>query len=397
MNMRAFHYYAPTEVFFGANGEDQVGAYVKKWGGSRVLLHYGGKSAIASGLLDRVKASLEQEGISYVTLGGVQPNPLLSLVYKGIELGKAEKVDFILAVGGGSVIDSAKGIAVGLGHPDEDVWDFYLGKEVKNCYPVGVVLTIAAAGSETSFSSVVTKDEGRVKRAIDQDPIRPRFAVMNPELLYTLPRYQIACGVTDIMMHTLERYFSHRDTLGNDMTDKLAEAVLDNVIQYGPKFYQNPQDYKAASEIMWAGSLSHNNLTGCGNGGDFATHLIGHELSGRYDAAHGATLAAVWGSWARYVMPANPLRFAQYAVKVWGCDFDSACPENTALAGIEKTEAFFLSLGMPISIPELVPNVTDQDLREMTDLCVSLGRTSIGGFRKLDKEDVFAIYQMANK
>ncbi|MBQ3879641.1 MAG: iron-containing alcohol dehydrogenase [Oscillospiraceae bacterium] len=395
--MNAFHYYAPTEVFFGKNGEDQVGSYVKKWGGTKVLLHYGGKSAEASGLLGRVRASLEKEGIAYVSLGGVQPNPLLSLVRKGIELGKAEKVDFILAVGGGSVIDSAMGIAFGLGHPDEDVWDFYLGKEVKNCYPIGVVLTIAAAGSETSYSSVVTKDEGRVKRSIDQDPIRPRFAVMNPELLKTLPRYQIACGVTDIMMHTLERYFSNKDTLGNDLTDKIAESVLDNVIQYGPRLLRDPADYKAASEIMWTGSISHNNLTGLGNGGDFATHLIGHELSARYDAAHGATLAAVWGSWARYVMPANPLRFAQYAVKVWGCDFDSVCPENTALAGIEKTEEFFKSLGMPISIPELVKDVTDQDLKEMTDLCISLGRTAIGGFRKLDKSDVFAIYQMANK
>ncbi len=395
--MRSFHYYSPTEVVFGKDGEAQTGAYVKRWGGTKVLLHYGGKSAEKSGLLDRVKASLDEAGIAYVSLGGVQPNPLLSLVYKGIELCKKENVDFILAVGGGSVIDSAKGIAVGLGHPDEDVWDFYLGKEVKNCYPVGVVLTIAAAGSETSNSSVVTKDEGRVKRSIDQDPIRPRFAIMNPELLYTLPRYQIACGVTDIMMHTLERYFSHKDTLGNDLTDKIAEAVLDDVIQYGPRFYHNPSDYKAASEIMWAGSVSHNNLTGCGNGGDFATHLIGHELSGRYDAAHGATLAAVWGSWARYVMPDNPLRFAQYAVKVWKCDFDSACPENTALAGIEKTEEFFKSLDMPISIPQLVEGVTDQDLQEMTDLCVSLGRTAIGGFKKLSKEDVLKIYQMANK
>lgn len=395
--MKSFHYYSPTEVFFGKNEEANTGKYVKRWGGKKVLLHYGGKSAEKSGLLDRVKASLEEEGIPYVALGGVQPNPLLSLVYKGIALCKEENVDFILAVGGGSVIDSAKGIAVGLGHPDEDVWDFYLGKEVKNCYPVGVVLTIAAAGSETSNSSVVTKDEGRVKRSIDQDPIRPRFAVMNPELLYTLPRYQIACGITDIMMHTLERYFSHKDTLGNDLTDKIAEAVLDNVIQYGPKFYRDPTDYKAASEIMWAGSLSHNTITGCGNGGDWATHLIGHELSGRYDAAHGATLAAVWGSWARYVMPDNPLRFAQYAVKVWGCDFDSVCPENTALAGIEKTEAFFKSIGMPISIPELKEGVTDQELKEMTDLCISLGRTAIGGFKRLGKEDVYAIYQMANK
>ena len=395
--MRSFHYYSPTEVVFGKNEEANVGTYVKKWGGTKVLLHYGGKSAEKSGLLDRVKASLDKEGIKYVALGGAQPNPLLSLVYKGIELGKEEKVDFILAVGGGSVIDSAKGIAVGLGHPDEDVWDFYLGKEVKNCYPVGVVLTLAAAGSETSNSSVVTKDEGRVKRSIDQDPIRPLFAIMNPELLYTLPRYQIACGITDIMMHTLERYFSNKDTLGNDLTDKIAEAVLDNVIQYGPKFYQDPTDYKAASEIMWAGSISHNSLTGLGNSGDWATHLIGHELSGRYDAAHGATLAAIWGSWARYVMKENVLRFAQYAVKVWGCDFDSICPENTALAGIEKTEAFFKSLDMPISIPELQPDVTDQDLREMTDLCISLGRTAIGGFKKLDKDDVFAIYQMANK
>lgn len=399
--MKSFNFFSPTEVVFGKGGEQQVGELVKKWGGSKVLLHFGGQSAKKSGLLDRVEASLNAAGVPFVSLGGVQPNPRLSLIYEGIELCKKENVDFILAVGGGSVIDSAKGIGVGLGHPEEDVWDFYLGKKVLKTAPIGVVLTIAAAGSETSNSSVVTKvteDGTHIKRSIDQDPIRPKFAVMNPELIYTLPKYQIGCGVVDIIMHTLERYFSPANTLGNDLTDRIAESVLTTMIQYGPKYLATPDDYKAASEVMWAGSVSHNNMTGCGNGGDFATHLIGHELSARFDAAHGATLSAVWGSWARFVMSENVLRFAQYAVNVWGCDFDSADPARTALAGIERTEQFFASVGMPISIPQLIEGgVTEKDMSDMADMCVSLGRTAIGGFKKLSRDDVYSIYVMANK
>ncbi|MBC8529776.1 iron-containing alcohol dehydrogenase [Christensenellaceae bacterium NSJ-44] len=398
--MKSFDFYSPTEVVFGKGGEQQVGALVKKWGGKKVLLHYGGKSAEKSGLLDRVKASLKAEGIPFVSLGGVQPNPRLSLIYEGIELCKAEGVDFILAVGGGSTIDSAKAIGVGLGHPDEDVWEFYFGKQVQKMAPVGVVLTIAAAGSETSNSSVVTKveeDGTHVKRSIDQDAIRPKFAVMNPELIYTLPKYQIGCGIADIIMHTLERYFSAAETLGNDLTDRIAESVLKTMIQYGPQYLATPDDYKAASEVMWAGSISHNNMTGCGNGGDFATHLIGHELSARYDAAHGATLTAVWGAWARYVMSENVLRFAQYAVNVWGCDFDSADPERTALAGIACTEKFFASIGMPINIPQIQSGVTEEDMAAMADMCVSRGRTAIGGFKKLSRDDVYNIYVAANR
>ena len=399
--MKAFHFHSPTEVVFGPGQEMNAGKMITKWGGTRVLLHYGGESARRSGLLDRIEGVLKADGIPYVTLGGAQPNPRLSLVYEGIRICRENRLDFILAVGGGSVIDSAKAMSVGLGHPDEDVWDFYLGKTVLRCAPVGVVLTIAAAGSETSNSSVITKvdeDGTHIKRSIDQDIIRPKFAIMDPELIATLPKYQIGCGVADIMMHTLERYFSAAETLGNDLTDRIAVSVLKIMIQYGPKYLAEPSDYKAASEVMWAGSLSHNNLTGCGNGGDFATHLIGHELSARYDAAHGATLTAVWGSWARYVMKANVLRFAQYAVNVWGCDLDSVNPENTALAGIERTERFFASIGMPVCMPDLIPQgIGEQDIREMADLCVGLGRGMIGGFMRLGREDVVKIYRAANE
>ena len=393
--MKKFSYYSPTKVIFGSRAEEKTGREIASWGGTKVLLHYGGQSAQKSGLLGRIEQSLQDAGIEYVTLGGVVPNPHLGLVYEGIALGQKENVDFVLAVGGGSVIDSAKAIAVGLAHPEQDVWDFYTCKGAPTrCTPVGVVLTLSAAGSETSNSSVITDEKKKMKRSLDLDVIRPKFAVMNPELTYTLPPYQIACGTVDIMMHTMERYFS--PVLDNTLTDRLAVSILKTMIEYGPKQLSCPTDYKAASEIMWCGSVSHNGITGLGNIGDWSTHLIEHELSGRYDVAHGAGLSAVWGSWARFVMDANIMRFVEFAMDVWGCPMNAADPKATALEGIQKTENFFTSLGMPVSLPELnVGAITEEDIGAMADLCVLL-RGAIGGFKKLERNDIAAIYRMAN-
>lgn len=394
--MNSFIYYAPTEVVFGKDTESKAGELVKKWGGSKVLLHYGKNSVIKSGLLGRVEESLQAAGVEYVKLGGAQPNPLLSKVYEGIELGLSEKVDFVLAVGGGSAIDSAKGIAVGLANPEVDVWDYFLGKTVEKALPVGCVLTMAATGTEMSNSSVVTKDEGHIKRSIDQDPIRPCFSIMNPELTYTLPKYQIACGVADIMMHTMERYLGAN--FGSDMTDRVAEQVLLNMICYGPVQVEKPDDYKAASEIMWTGSLAHNGLTGLGNEGDWATHWLGHELSATFGASHGATLTAVWGSWARFVYKSNVARFAQYANTVWDVRLDTTDLEATALAGIRKTEQFFASIGMPINLEQLIGRkATDEEMVAMADTCMSLGRTTAGHMQALTRDDILAIYRMANE
>lgn len=395
--MNHFQYYAPTEIVFGRRTEEQAGQLVKKWGGTKVLIHYGKGSVIRSGLLDRVKASLTEAGVGYVELGGVQPNPLLSLALEGVALCRAENVDFILAVGGGSAIDSAKAIAVGLANPDEDLWDFYLGRTVEKCAPIGCILTLAATGSEMSNSSVMTKDEKHIKRSIDQDIIRPKFSIMNPELTYTLPKYQIACGAADIMLHTMERYLGAG--FGNDLSDRIAEQVLRNVICYGPEQLERPDDYKAASELMWSGSVSHNGLTGLGSvGGDWATHWLGHELSALYGSAHGATLTAVWGSWARYVYKSNVERFAQYAVMVWDCRLDTTDLASTAMNGIRKTEQFFASLGLPVNILQLIGRpAEDAELVHMTQLCLSRGRTTAGALCPLNDADVLAIYRAANQ
>ena len=318
--MNDFVFHTPTKVVFGKGTEDQVGALVKEQGGTKVLVHFGGGSAKKSGLLDRVCASLEQAGIPYVTLGGVVPNPLLSLVYQGIDLCKKEGVDFILAVGGGSVIDASKAIALGAANPEADLWDFWQRKRpVERILPIGVVLTISASGSETSDTAVLTHDETLVKRGLGSDLLRPKFAILDPELTYTLPPYQVSCGVVDIMMHTLDRYFT--SVTGNLLTDEIAEGLLRTVIACGARAHENSRDAQAMSELMWAGSLSHNDLTGLGAPKDFAPHQLGHELSARFDFAHGATLSAVWGSWAAYCWKTNPARFAQYGVKVWGFQF----------------------------------------------------------------------------
>ncbi|MGI6279005.1 MAG: iron-containing alcohol dehydrogenase [Acutalibacteraceae bacterium] len=390
--MHNFEFYAPTRVVFGRNTEQKTGALIKALKCKKVLLHYGGGSVVRSGLLDRIKASLEAENISYTELGGVVPNPRLSLVYKGIELAKRENVDFILAVGGGSVIDSAKAIGYGVTN-EGDVWDFYDHvREAKACLPIGVVLTIAAAGSEMSDSSVITKEDGFIKRGYSNDLCRPVFAVMNPELTLTLPPYQTACGCTDIIMHTLERYFTQGEK--SELTDSIAEGLLKTVIKNARILIDNPQSYDARAEIMWAGSLSHNGLTACGNReNDFATHALEHELSGLYDVAHGAGLAAVWGSWARYVYKDCLHRFVRFARNVM--NVSGANDEQTALAGIKKLEEFFKEIGMPISISELGVSPSDDDLKEMARKCSIAYGGKRGSAKVLYEEDMYNIYKSA--
>ena len=392
--MLNFQYYTPTKVVFGKNSEKEVGALVKEQGCKKVLVHYGGQSAKKSGLLDRIFKALEDEGVTYVSLGGVVPNPRLSKVYEGIELCKKEDVDFILAVGGGSVIDSAKAIGYGMANQFCDVWDLYTGKEQpKGCMPIGAVLTIAAAGSEMSNSSVITNEDGWYKKALDIDYGRCKFAIMNPELTYTLPEYQTESGCTDIMMHTMERYFVLEDTM--DLTDRFAEDVMKNVMVNAKILLTDPQNYDARAEIMWAGSVSHNGLTGCGtNGGDWATHLIEHELGGMFDVAHGAGLAAVWGSWARYVMDEKPERFKQFALNVMGVE-DQGDVKKTALAGIEAVEDFYRSIKMPTNMRELGVEPTDEQIKEMAMKATNNDTVELGAFKKLKAEDIVKIYTAA--
>lgn len=392
--MKNFNYYTPTEVVFGNGSESKTGRLVRRYGGTKVLIHYGGKSAERSGLLDRLCRQLDAEGMAYVKLGGVVPNPRLSKVREGIELCRSESVDFILAVGGGSVIDSAKAIAYGLAY-DGDVWDLFAGKaEARSCFPVGVVLTIPAAGSEMSCSCVITNEEGSRKRAYDDDLARPKFAVMDPERTFSLPAYQTACGVVDIMMHTMERYFSQEDDM--TLTDGLAESLLRTVRESAYKVMASPCDYRHRAQIMWAGSLAHNGLTGCGTVGDFATHMLEHELSALFDVAHGAGLAALWGSWARYVFRENVSRFVRFAVNVMGVPNDFSDPEGTALAGIGAMERFYRDLSMPVSIRELVGReITDAEISLMAEKCSLSGTVTVGNFKKLDRQDMEAIYRMA--
>ena len=392
--MYDFTYYTPTKVVFGRDAESQIGALVRQQGCKKVLVHYGGGSARRSGLLDKVTASLEEAGVGHVELGGVVPNPRLSLVYEGIRLCRDQGVDFLLAVGGGSVIDSAKAIAYGLAN-EGDVWDFYCGRRTPSaCFPLGVVLTIAAAGSEMSNSSVITNEEGWSKRGYNDDLCRPKFAVMNPERTVTLPAYQTASGCVDIMMHTLERYLGGGENM--DLTDTLAEGLLRTVVRDALILRDDPTNYDARAEVMWASSLSHNGLTACGgNGGDWASHRLEHELGGLFDVAHGAGLAAVWGSWARYVLQERPDRFAKLAVNVWNVA-PAASQEETALLGIAAAEAFFRSIGMPTNLHDLVgAAVTDEQLEEMADKCSAAANDNLGKMKVLHRSDMLAIYRAA--
>jgi len=392
--MRDFNYYAPTEVVFGKQSEEQVAHLVKKYGGSKVLVHYGGQSAKHSGLLDKICNLLQEEGIDYVMLGGVVPNPRLSLAQQGIELCRKESVDFILAVGGGSVIDSSKCIAYGVGF-EGNVWDIYLGKATPTTMlPVAAVLTIPAAGSEMSESSVITNEDGDVKLGYSNNLSRPKFAIMNPERTFTLPPYQTAAGVTDMMMHTMERYFTKDDDM--DLTTDLAEAALRSMKNAIFAVLKNPENYRFRAQIMWGGSLMHNGLTGCGVSDDWATHQLEHELSGMFDVTHGAGLAAVWPSWARYVMYENLSRFVRFAVNVMDVPNDFTDPETTALKGIEAMERFYHAIGMPINIKELIGReITDGEIKEMVRKCSRGNTHTCGCLKVLKAEDMEAIYQMA--
>lgn len=394
--MQNFKYYAPTQVVFGRDTENQVAELVKKYGGTRVLLHYGGQSAVKSGLIAKVERILSGAGIEYVKLGGVKPNPRLSMVRKGIEVCKAEKIDFLLAVGGGSVIDSCKAISSGRFY-DGDVWTLYEHKDHATKYlPIGCILTIPAAGSEMSDGSVITNDEvdGWLKKDYCVDEFRCKFAIMNPELTFTLPEWQTACGITDMMMHTMERYFSKDDDM--EITDAIAEALLRTCMTEGHKVMKNPTDYVSRANIMWAGSLAHNDLTGCGTSGDWATHNIEHELSGMFDVSHGAGLASVWGSWARYVREENLPRFARFAHNVMGIDTTGMTDMEASEAGIKAVEAFFNSIGMPTDIHTLIgKDLTDAQIEEMADKCTKSDTITVGGLKILKKADVAEIYRMA--
>lgn len=391
--MYNFEYYTPTFIEFGKKSEEKVAQLIKAQNGKKVLIHYGGHSAKKSGLIDKIEKLLTEENIPYVELGGVVPNPRLSLVYKGIELAKKENVDFILAVGGGSVIDSAKAIGYGIAN-EGDVWDFYAQKRVTDkCVPVGVVLTIAAAGSEMSNSSVITNDETGLKRSYHTEISRPRFAIMNPEFTMTLPEYQTACGCTDIMMHTMERYFTAGETM--ELTDKIAESVMQIVLKNAPILLEQPDNYESRAEVMWAGSLSHNGLTGCGiKSKDFATHMLEHELGGVYDVAHGAGLAAVWGSWARYVYKECLGRFKKFAINVMNVE-EVGSDEEIALKGIEAMEKFYHSIGMPTSIKELGLELSDADIEKLADQCCDACGGYKGSAKVLYREDIVKIYKMA--
>ncbi|MBO5092938.1 MAG: iron-containing alcohol dehydrogenase [Lachnospiraceae bacterium] len=389
--MENFTFYAPTYFAFGKETENETGKYVKRFGGTKALLHYGGGSVIRSGLLDRVKKSLDAEHIAYVELGGVKPNPRSGLVYEGIELCRKKGIDFILAVGGGSTIDSAKAIAAGTVY-EGDFWDFYSGKIVEKALPVGTVLTISAAGSEGSPDSVITNENGMFKRGATGEALRPRFSILNPALTQTLSAYQTACGVTDIMAHLYERYLTN--TKDVDVTDRMIEALLLAMIGAGPKAVADPDDYESRANIMWAGMMAHNNSCGVGRTQDWTSHDIEHELSALYDCAHGAGLAVTMPAVFTYNMKHDVMRFAQIAVRVWGCQMNFAHPEETAKAGIEALRNFLISIGMPKNFAEL--GAKEEDIEKMArSACYGNGGSGvIGGFTPLAQKDVENIYRL---
>lgn len=390
--MNNFNFYTPTRVIFGKDGQHQVGKIIREYGFSKVLLHYGSGSVKKSGLYDQVVASLNGAGVAFAELGGVEPNPKMSLVRKGIELARSEKVEMVLAVGGGSVLDSSKAIAVGAMNDVDPVLFFEKKETPKAALPVGTILTLSASGSEMSQSCVITNDANGKKRGYNSVFHRPLFSILNPELTYTVSPYQTACGITDIMMHTLERYLSQPGDV--ELTDRIAEALLKSVIHAGKAAMANPCDYEARATLMWAGSLSHNDLTGCGRGSFMSCHQIEHEMSGKFDrVAHGAGLAVVFPAWAKYVYKYDTARFAQYAVRVWNCEMDYAHPENTALAGIEATEAFFASIGMPTRLSQL--DIHEDSFEEMAWKCTNEGTRTLPTYIDLDKKEIIDILKLA--
>lgn len=393
--MQEFVYYAPTEVVFGKGAQRKTAEEVKKWGGTKVLLVYGGGSVKRSGLLSEIEKDLEDAGIAYREWGGVKPNPRLAFAEEGVKEACSFGADFILAVGGGSAIDTAKGIAHGTANPDMALWDIWTEKvPLEKSLPVGVVLTIAAAGSEMSDSAVLTNEALGRKKGLSTEFNRVKFAIMNPELTYTLPKYQLTCGIVDIMMHTMDRYFTH--SKGNQMTDEIAEALLRTVIENGRKAYENQTDYEAMSELMWCSSLSHNGITGLGAEKDFAPHKIGHELSARYDVAHGASLSAVWEAWAEYVYMEEPARFARFARKVWDVQVEDDV--EAAKKGIMATVEYFRSLSMPVCLGDLEQGVLeDGELQLMAAGATGNDTFTVAKFKELHQKDVYEILKMANK
>lgn len=389
--MNNFNFYSPTYFAFGKDKETEAGALVKRFGGSRVLLHFGGQSAKKSGLLDRVKASLDKEGIYYAELGGVMPNPRSGLVYEGIEICKKENIDFILAVGGGSSIDSAKAIALGAVY-DGDFWDFYEGSaQATDALPVGTILTIAAAGSEGSPDSVITQENGMLKRGYGNDVIRPKFSILNPALTQTLPAYQTACGATDIIAHVFERYYTN--TTEVEITDRLCEAVVLTMLKEVPRVIEDPNNYDARANIMWAGMVAHNNVVGVGREQDWNSHGIEHELSALYDCAHGAGLAVIMPAWMEYVAEHHdPMRMAQMATRIFGCQMNFADPKATALEGIKAFRRFLVSIGMPINFEQLGAKV--EDIPALVDK-FGIGDEKTGGYVALDAAAVTEIYEIA--
>lgn len=390
--MENFSFFAPTYFAFGKDEENRAGELVKRFGGSRVLIHFGGGSVIKSGLLDRVKKSLDAEGIYYTELGGVKPNPRSGLVYEGIELCHKENIDFVLAVGGGSTIDSSKAIAAGAVY-DGDFWDYYEGKPVENALPIGTILTIAAAGSEGSPDSVITKEDGMIKRGASGEAYRPKFSILNPALTQTLPAYQTACGATDIIAHLYERYLTN--TKNVEVTDRMIEALILAMVNEAPKVIENPNDYDARANIMWAGMMAHNNSCGVGRTQDWTSHNVEHELSALYDCAHGAGLAVTMPAVFTYTMNHDVMRFAKIAVRVWGCQMDFDNPERTAKAGIEALRNFLVSIGMPKNFEEL--GAREEDIEKLAHTCTYGSENANGtiyGFTELTQKDVENIYKL---
>ncbi|MBO8437040.1 MAG: iron-containing alcohol dehydrogenase [Spirochaetes bacterium] len=388
----------PTRVTLGKDAETRLGEELRKDGAKKVLIHYGSERIVADGLMKELTDQLDREGINYILLGGVKPNPRVSLVRKGIETGRSENIDYIVAVGGGSVIDSAKAIGYGLfDKSGGDVWDFYEGtRKPEGSYPLGVILTLSATGSEMSDSSVITNEDGGLKRGCNSDYCRPRFALLNPELTYSVPPYHTSCGTADMMMHTLERFFHSGSSM--ELTDKLSIALLKTIAENGVKALQNPKDYEARKNLMWASSLSHNGLMQMGNAqrGDWACHQMEHELSGMFDVAHGAGLTAIWGTWARYVFLENPERFAKLGEGVFGLK-QTGNPERDAENAIKAFENYFRTIHMPISIKELGIRATEKQLDELADKAVFYGKRTLGAFKVLKKEDIKAIYTNASR
>jgi hypothetical protein len=391
--MNNFTFYSPTEFVFGKNTEEQVGRLLKKYRAHKILIHYGGGSVVRSGLLAKVETVLANEGLEYLTLGGVQPNPRSGLVYEGIALCKKENVDFVLAIGGGSAIDSSKAIAAGAKYPG-DFWDFFEGTaQIKEALRIGVILTIPAAGSEGSHRTIITKEEGMLKRGAGNEYVRPTFSIINPELTYTLPAYQTSAGIVDMMAHILERYLTHTPNV--DLTDRLCEGALVSIIAAARKVVGNPLDYEARATLCWAGTIAHNGSLGVGRTEDWATHQMEHELSGLYDVTHGAGLAVMFPAYMRYVIDVDVERFRMLAIRVWQIPDDPKDPKKTALAGIIAMEAFFKEIGMPISFAEIGAKAEDIDL--LVEKFFEGKGDTFGPFRPLNRQDVANVYRLACK